>query len=656
MAGNGEDTETANHRSSHGLLRRFFGLFRSAAQEPALFEALGRLICETGGYHEARIEPLPADAAAPPAAPPAVRDDTAEVAIALVAGDEPVGLLSVVADRDALDADGLASLEALASELALGIAYIRRQRELGDILAGLRESERLFRTLAENVPGAVYLCRNDARYTMLYLSPMVETVTGHPVEAFVADEMSFVELYHPDDSERIFQEVDAALANKQPFHLVYRIVHRDGTTRWIEEFGQGVFDDSGELMMLEGTLFDISAKQRAEQEQARLHAQLLQTQKLESLGLLASGIAHDFNNLLAAILSNTHLVERGLRPDANQAHEALHAIAEITSRAAGLTRNMLAYAGRSSFEVHPIDLSAHIRTTADLLRSSVPKKVELDLDLAADLPPVDADSAQLQQMIMNLVINGAEAIGDAPGTVRVRTYATSLDGDAIAALDQSGAMAPGEYVAVRVQDSGAGIDAETRARIFDPFYTTKQTGRGLGLAAVLGVVRGHRGGLRVSSTPGEGTTFEAFLPAGTAAPMEIATPAHVDRGDGELLLVVDDEDMVRRAVCLSLEDLGYRTLDAQDGARAVELFHSHARDVDAVLLDMTMPVMDGAETMAALRAIRPDLPVVLSSGYDESDSMRDIAQDDRVRFIQKPYLPEDLLAVIRSALTAADAP
>jgi PAS domain S-box-containing protein len=337
-------------------------------------------------------------------------------------------------------------------------------------------------------------------------------------------------------------------------------------------------DKQGRLAGTVGVSIDITARRRAEEERAKMQAQLLQAQKLESLGVLAGGIAHDFNNLLTSILGNASVALAN--PSAPSTAERLEDIVLIARRAAELARQMLAYAGRAGSEVRAIDLSRHVREVARLLEASLPKKVRLELDLAAKLPAIEADSAQLQQVIMNLVINGAEAIGDGVGKVRVRTFERAVDAAEGRGLGEAGpetgAIGAGRFVVLEVSDTGAGMDAKTKSRIFDAFFTTKLAGRGLGLATVLGIVRGHGGALRVESAPGKGTSFEVFFPASLRFPSP-PSPSEPPPLQGEgLVLIVDDERHVRTAASRILEHYGFRTLTAATGREGVDVFRANA--------------------------------------------------------------------------------
>jgi two-component system cell cycle sensor histidine kinase/response regulator CckA len=395
-------------------------------------------------------------------------------------------------------------------------------------------------------------------------------------------------------------------------------------------------------------MLDLSERKQSQEERERLQAQLLQVQKLESLGVLAGGIAHDFNNLLTAILGSASAAMLTL-PNESPARPDLDNVVLASRRAANLTRQLLAYSGKGHFEVRPIDLSVHVRELATLLETTISKKVQLRLELTQDMPPVSADIAQVQQIVMNLVINGAEAIGDQRGTVLVTTGLQNIDEFYVQSLFSSEGIAPGDYVYLEVHDTGCGMDEATKMRIFDPFFTTKFTGRGLGLAAVMGIVRGHKGAIKVYSSPGKGTTFKVFFPAAEGTAARPAPEVMSFRGEG-VALVVDDDQGVREAASRLLEFFGFSVLQAVDGRHGTEVFRQHESEIVIVILDMTMPEMNGEETFREIRRVRSDVPVILTSGYNEIEATRRFTAKGLAGFLQKPFTPKELTQKLALAL------
>jgi PAS domain S-box-containing protein len=377
---------------------------------------------------------------------------------------------------------------------------------------------------------------------------------------------------------------------------------------------------------------------------------LLQKDKLESLGLLAGGIAHDFNNLLVGILGNASLAMETISPS-NPALSMLKDVLQASETAANLTRQLLAYAGKGRFVIEAVDLSELVRQIGGLLQTTIPKHVQLRMELHSNLPSVEVDTTQIQQLLMNLVINGAEAIGEDGGTVLITTGMQHVDEEYIASVLTPEKISPGEYVDLQVHDTGSGMPPETLDRIFDPFFTTKFTGRGLGLAAVLGIVRGHKGAIKVYTTPGRGTTFKVLFPASRHPAMKPVPRAEIEEAKpGETVLVVDDEAIVRRTAKAMLERHGYSVVLAENGKEAVDLYTVLADRIDLVLLDMTMPVMGGDEAFRRMKTIQPNVRVLLSSGYNEVEAIRRFTGKGLAGFIQKPYSALTLAEKVRTAL------
>jgi signal transduction histidine kinase/CheY-like chemotaxis protein len=413
-------------------------------------------------------------------------------------------------------------------------------------------------------------------------------------------------------------------------------------------------NDTITLMRLAATLLTgVLARHHAEAQRREVEHRIQETQKLESLGILAGGIAHDFNNLLTAILGNASLLRTEL-PATQQALTSLEQIEAASSRAADLCRQMLAYAGKGRFALQTLDINEVVRDSQSLIRVSVPKRAVLTIDLADDLPPVFADHSQLQQVLMNLMINAAEALGEGEGTITIRTDARHLDAHELAGTVFSPQLIEGPYVVLSVRDTGVGMTPEVLSRIFDPFFSTKFTGRGLGLPAVVGIVRAHHGGLRVYSTPGAGSTFELLLRAQPGRASVAADDRQVPdeatlarwRTTGTAL-VVDDENGVRELLKSVLERAGFTVVIAEDGREAVEAFRPIADTVTLALIDLTMPGLDGRETLAAMRSIKPDLRAILMSGYSPADMVNAASHG----FLQKPFTPYTVRKAVWKTVT-----
>ncbi len=427
-------------------------------------------------------------------------------------------------------------------------------------------------------------------------------------------------------------------------------VGKNGQRRLILWHNTVLANDAGRVQYIIGTGMDITETRSAAKEREELEARMRQAQKLESLGILAGGIAHDFNNMLAAILGNADLALLDI-PKSSPLRPMLEDIDTTAHRAGELCKQMLAYSGKGRFVVKSLDLSEAVQEIGRMLEASISKKAELRFHLDGGLPPIEADASQIRQVIMNLIINASEAIGDKGGLISVSTSLVECDSFYLLQAQLHEDLREGDYVCLEVFDTGCGMDRATIDRIFDPFFTTKFTGRGLGLAAVIGIVRGHKGAIKAYSEPGTGTTFKVLFPA-TALPADAPPPDQsgndVWRGSGAVLLV-DDEATLRSVCSRMLEWLGFEALTAGDGQEALEVYGQHRDAVRCVLLDLTMPRMDGEETFRELRRINPDLPVILCSGYNEQETIKRFAGGGLAGFIQKPYR----IAHVRDALKAA---
>ncbi|MDT8390399.1 MAG: response regulator [Lentisphaeria bacterium] len=390
--------------------------------------------------------------------------------------------------------------------------------------------------------------------------------------------------------------------------------------------------------------------------QKQLEAQMRNAQKLESLGVLAGGIAHDFNNLLCAILGGADLALDLLPPD-HIARDSLEMVHDTAQRATELCRQMLAYSGKGKFQLESVDISDVIRGMERLINVSVSKKTTLHLVTPDHVPRIDADAAQLRQVILNLVVNASEALPDEGGMVTVKTGVTECDEACLLSVYLDNKLAPGRYVFVDVSDTGRGMDKTAASRLFDPFYTTKQTGRGLGLAAVLGIVRGHGGTIKVQSEPGQGTRFTVLFPVSNTkkAPVPAAGGTGHDRREGLSVLLVDDEPSVRQVGKLMLERLGCHVLTAVDGKDGLDVYQRHEKDIQLVILDMTMPRMNGKETFRELRRVNPRVKIILTSGYDAQDATSHFADKGLTGFMQKPFQLKTMRQCVNEALDAPSA-
>ncbi len=440
-----------------------------------------------------------------------------------------------------------------------------------------------------------------------------------------------------------------------PFeHFDNPVVDSQGEEHIIRWHNTLIRDGSGAIMGTLSSGEDVTEQRRAEEENKRLEAQVLHTQKLESLGVLAGGIAHDFNNILLSILGNAALALQDV-PAGSPVRPYLYQIETSSKQAAGLCKQLLAYSGKGRFVVGPLDINAVITEMDQMLRISISRKCTVKLDLAHEVPPMVGDVAQITQVVMNLMTNASDAIGDRSGIISLRTGVMNCDASCLSESFLDDGLVPGQYVFVEVSDTGCGMDDATHARIFDPFFSTKLSGRGLGLATVLGIVRGHLGAIKVRSVPGKGSTFTVLFPVGDTRPeswkLDLSEPVELlSRGSG-MVLIVDDDESVLSLGRMILERGGYDVVVARDGREAVETFSRDPAWFVCVVLDLSMPKMDGEETFMALRTLRSDIPVILSSGYDSEEVAERFEGKGLAGFIHKPYRPAELLDMLARILS-----
>jgi PAS domain S-box-containing protein len=509
------------------------------------------------------------------------------------------------------------------------------------------------------------LRQSEAHYKMLFeqmvsgfaLHEMIYDAQGQPVDyRFLAVNSAFERLTGLQAANLIGRTVRQVLPQtEQTWIDTYSRVTATGVPVQFENFHHGLGrhyqvtayrPTPGQFACI---FTDVTEQKRMAEERLKTQEQLQHVQKLEGLGLLAGGIAHDFNNLLMAILGNADLAIEDA-PPRSPIRTSLDQIKQISLRAADLCKQMLAYSGKGKFLVAPLNLSQLVKDMTKLLEISISKKAVLRYNLAPDLPAVEADATQMHQVILNLVINASEAIGERSGVIMLTTGTLNCDEQCQREMYLNTPLESGPYVYVEVQDTGCGMDKDTQSRLFDPFFTTKFTGRGLGLAAVMGIVRGHKGAIKVCSEPGNGSTFTVLLPAsGEVAAVEKGLlPPTSWKGSGTILLV-DDEETVRAVTRRMLERSGYTVITASDGREAVMLFKQQSDKLACVLMDLTMPHMDGDMAFREMFRFRSDIPVILSSGYSPQDIEQRFAGKGLAGFLQKPYELATLIGMIRKA-------
>ncbi len=504
----------------------------------------------------------------------------------------------------------------------------------------LRKSEERLRLAAHAARFGTYDV--DLVANTVYWSPELRAIIGLPADTPEKGAHEVPDFVHPEDRGRV-EAMFSRVFDPEGGGMVldeHRIIRTDGSVRWVQIRGQTQFAgkaESGRPVRHAGVLLDITERKRDEER-------LRQSQKLESVGLLAGGIAHDFNNLLTAIMGYASLALVEVPPGPAAKIREVIAGAE---RAAHLTRQLLAYSGKGQFKVLDVDVSRAVQEIADLIQFSIPKSVQLSVNVEKRLPLVRMDPGQLQQILMNLVINAGEAVGEGvPGRV---TVGTSMRDVETAFTDARGEqLAAGRYVCIEISDTGEGISEEGRARIFEPFYTTKFTGRGLGLAAVEGILRAQRGGITIESVRGAGSSFRIFLPP--AQDSATMTAPFGETGDFGTVLVVDDERSVREFIGEALRKSGYRVLLASDGREALAICENGEEKIDAVVLDTVMPLMGARELLPLIPGLRPNLRVLLTSGYSELEARRLCVDYPAADFIGKPYTAHQISEAVERLL------
>ena len=508
---------------------------------------------------------------------------------------------------------------------------------------GLRESEMRFRQFSEISTEGIMLHRygviNDTN------TALARMFGYQPEELIGLDPLRLV-------GEESRADLARGLAGNVAVSMEATGLRRDGTSFPVVVEPRSYLARGGEMRFV--CCRDITERKRLETERVELQRQLLHTQKLESLGVLAGGIAHDFNNLLMAVRGNLELARVDL-PASSPGRASLERAFQATRRAADLTRAMLAYSGRGRFEVARVDLNDLVRENTDLFRSAVARNVTLNLVLT-DLPAmIEADTGQVQQVIMNLITNASEAINDGPGEIRITTDVREQDAASLGGSRTIEKPLPGLYACLEVTDSGSGMDEATIQRLFDPFFTTKFTGRGLGMSAVLGIVGGHGGAITVQSVPGSGTTVSVLFPAVDAGDSRPAAPSAGPQQAAEfsfsgMVLVVDDEKAVRDVGIALVSYLGFTPIGAADGVEALKLFEEHGDELVFVLLDMTMPRADGITALREMKRRKPGACVILCSGFGEQGAAERATVEGAAGFIQKPYGLEELKTTILQVL------
>jgi len=537
------------------------------------------------------------------------------------------------------------------AELALANAALRQEiaeRRTAD--EALRRSEERYRVVSELGSDLAFGFRiglDDHLYDG-WVTDAYSRITGYTLEELKGT--GWLRLVHPEDEKGLRRRFAAILAGEAR-ELEVRLVTKSGRVTTVHARLDVTRDAMDSTFRVMGAAHDITEARRAEEERRKLELHVLEAQRLESLAMLTGGVAHDFNNLLAVILGNSRMAATDAPPD-SPLHLRLARIRAAAEHGAGLTEQMLAYSGRSSVALKPLDLSHLVEEVMDLLRASISEHCRLELDLAPRAP-VEGDTTQIRQVLLNLVTNASESLAGGVGTLLVRTGLVEQSAEELAGAVGTEHPRPGAYAVLEVSDDGQGMDATTQARVFEPFFTTKFSGRGLGLAAVLGIVRTHGGVVQIRSGVGRGTSVRVLLPelrGDFAKAPDAAKRRTAERRSGTILVVDDQDDVVEVAQAF-LERAGHRVVTASGGRAAIETFRERSDEIDAVLLDLAMPDTSGEEVLLEIRRIRTDVRVIIATGYSAQAASERLASLGVVGFVRKPYEPEEILEQVGRALT-----
>jgi PAS domain S-box-containing protein len=566
------------------------------------------------------------------------------IGLPLKIGERVVGVMNIAFKQVAQPTE-LSTLKLLADQAAIAIEnarlYGKMQQEIRErhqVEAALRYSEERHRLISELTSDFAYGLHvySDRTITIDWITDAFTRIIGYGISEW--NDQVLLEMVHPQDKAIIRQRAKA-IYEGQSFVSEFRIITKNKETRWLRDHIQPVQSmDVGMTNYVYGATQDIT-------EQKQIAEAMVNAQKLEGLGVVASGIAHDFNNVLTAVITQTSNALLHL-PEDHPARQNIQQIAQVSEDATSLTRQLLTYAGEAQYQLVPLDLNKTVTEIILLLRRTISKSISLNSTLAPGLPHVLADVGQIQQVIMNLVVNAAESYQGTPGTVEISTSVQAGSNHA-----SETALAT---ICLSVSDKGLGMDKETADRIYDPFFSTKFQGRGLGLAAVQGIVRAHRGEIRLTTAIQQGTTFTVQLPAAINLPPVAAPkpPAIVASTSSvpELILIIDDEKVVRTALVEFLQLRGYKVLAADNGRNGIDLFQQHQNEISLILLDMTMPVMGGPEAFGHLRQLAPTIPVLFLSGLNEPEELRQHVGQKGTDFLKKPFRLDQLMKKIEEVM------
>ncbi|MBT3193674.1 MAG: PAS domain S-box protein [Verrucomicrobia bacterium] len=509
----------------------------------------------------------------------------------------------------------------------------------------LRESEARFELFMQYLPGAAFVKDADGKFIYMNATGL-QMCDLTPTDYTTKTDY---DIYPPTLADQFAEEEKRILRDNRENRALIRTLHED-SPRAVQTYKFPIPAQDQSRPMIGGIAMDVTEQENAENERRKIEKQMQQAQKLESLGVLGGGIAHDFNNLLMGMLGHADLALTQL-PEEALARQNIEEVITSAQRAADLANQLLAYSGEGKFLVETVSLSLLVGEMSNLIEVSISKKAMLQLNLDQSIPAIRCDVTQIRQIIMNLIVNASDALEEESGNI---TLTTGLTRAAINSDDTylGSELPEGEYVFARISDTGCGMDEDTRARIFDPFYTTKFAGRGLGLAAVMGIVKNHDGAISLESEPEKGTTFTVYLPAVADKPKpRPVAGAESDAWQGSgMVLIADDEVTVRNVARMMLENIGFEVMTVENGRKAVDMIKDYPERFTAALIDLTMPELGGLEAYQEIRAMNSQIPVVLSSGYNKKEEFKNIADPHPPLFLKKPYRLDSIRAIFKSLL------
>ncbi len=511
----------------------------------------------------------------------------------------------------------------------------------------LRESESSYRDLFNNAIDAIYI--QNMKGEFIDINKGAVKMYGYSENELIGKTPEFLSAPDKNDLDAVGRAHTLA-SGGEPQQFEFWGKRKNGEIfPKLVRLSKGTF--FGENVIFAFAL-DLSERKRAEAERQAMEEQMLRSQKLESLGFLAGGIAHDFNNLLTGILGNAGLVRMDMDGD-NIKLKNIKYIEDTAMKAADLCSQLLAYSGKGKIVILPVDINSVIMEITKLLETSLSKKISLDMELADEVLTMEVDTSQLRQLIINLILNAADSIGNNKGEITIRTGSVKeIKPDKSAMMFLQENIKKGEYVCLEIKDDGEGIEEKIIERIFDPFFTTRTGGKGLGLSAVIGIVKSHKGIIQLSSTQGKGSSFKVFIPASEKNPMAgVKTGLDIQHWTaGGIVLVADDESLIRKTIKNTLEKFGFKVITARDGNEAVKKFKKYKEEIILLFLDLTMPGKDGVEAMKEISGICTGTKAILSSGYNKNDAIENFAQLGFSEFLPKPYPPEKLIEVVMRVL------